>query len=131
MVESKQANVKLEPSWKAALRDEFSKPYFSALSEFVRSEYKKRTVYPKPADIFRAFDLCSFEDVRVVIIGQDPYHGPHQANGLSFAVQSGMKLPPSLQNIFKEIKNDLGQDPIQDGELTRWRNKAFFCSMPP
>jgi len=96
-------NVKLEPSWKEALQDEFSKAYFEKLTRFVKEEYKKGAVYPAPKNIFRAFDLCPFDRVKVVILGQDPYHGPKQANGLCFAVGEGVDLPPSLQNIYKEL----------------------------
>lgn len=123
---SKPKDVHIEPSWKKALSDEFQKPYFEALRHFIKNEYQSRTIYPKPADIFRAFELCPFDQVKVVIIGQDPYHGPGQANGLSFAVQSGKQLPPSLQNIFKEIKNDLGQDEYQDGDLSRWAKQGVL-----
>ena len=100
--------VKIEPSWKEALIEEFGKPYFATLSQFVREEYKKTRVYPPAKHIFRAFDLCPFNTVEVVILGQDPYHGVGQANGLSFAVGEGVRPPPSLQNIFKEIESDLG-----------------------
>jgi uracil-DNA glycosylase len=113
--------VKIEPSWKEQLKDEFEKPYFKELTEFVKTEYKDEVVYPAPKYIFRAFDLCPFEKVKVVILGQDPYHGPKQANGLCFAVDEGTQLPPSLQNIFKEIESDLGQ-PLKSrsGDLSRW-----------
>ena len=97
-------SVKIEETWKKALENEFGKVYFKELSQFVKSEYKTHKVFPQPKDIFRAFDMCPFEKVKVVIIGQDPYHGIHQANGLSFAVHQGLALPPSLKNIFKEIK---------------------------
>ncbi len=99
-------DVKMEESWKRRLAGEFEKPYFAELSAFVRQEYKNEVVYPPPKYIFRAFDLCPFEQVQVVILGQDPYHGPKQANGLCFAVDEGTKLPPSLQNIFKEIASE-------------------------
>ena len=94
-------NVTIESSWKEKLKEEFEKPYFTELTSFVRSAYQNELVYPHPKSIFRAFDLCPFEKVEVVILGQDPYHGHNQANGLSFAVNDGVKLPPSLQNIFK------------------------------
>ncbi len=100
-------NIKIEPSWKRVLLDEFGKNYFKELAEFVRGEYEHAIVYPPPKNIFRAFDLCPFDQVNVVILGQDPYHGPRQANGLCFAVTEGLVLPPSLQNIFKELQNDL------------------------
>src|SRR5579863_8850832 len=102
-------DVKLEPSWKEALQDEFGKDYFKKLAEFVKGEYKHAIVYPPPKNIFRAFELTPFDKVKVVILGQDPYHGAGQANGLCFAVNQGVPLPPSLHNIFKEIESDLGK----------------------
>jgi uracil-DNA glycosylase len=119
-------DIKLEPSWKAALSEEFDKPYFKELSGFVHDEYKKGTIYPNPKDIFRAFDLCPFDTTRVVIIGQDPYHGPKQANGLCFAVHEGIPLPPSLKNIFKEIESDLGVKPEPNGDLSRWAKQGVL-----
>jgi len=101
--------IDLEPSWKAVLEPEFDAPYFTALTEFVRKEYTSETVYPSPKAIFRAFELCPFERVKVVILGQDPYHGNGQANGLSFAVNDGVPLPPSLRNIYQELESDLGR----------------------
>lgn len=118
--------VKIEDSWKKALENEFGKTYFKELTKFVKSEYKEHKVYPQPKDIFRAFDMCPFEKVKVVIIGQDPYHGASQANGLSFAVHEGIRIPPSLQNIFKEIKNDVGIEPIQNGDLSRWATQGVL-----
>ncbi len=118
--------IKIEPSWKNTLSQEFDKEYFKDLSKFVREEYLSTPVYPKPQDVFRAFELCPFDQVNVVIVGQDPYHGKGQANGLSFAVDSTMKIPPSLQNMLKEIKNDLGIDPIQSGDLTRWAKQGVL-----
>lgn len=100
--------VQIESSWKEALKDEFGKPYFKELAEFVRGEYARTRVYPAPKNIFRAFALCPFDNVKVVILGQDPYHGAHQATGLSFAVAEGVRNPPSLQNIFKELESDVG-----------------------
>ncbi len=119
-------DVKLEPSWKRHLSDEFVKPYFTKLREFVKSEYLHHKVFPEPKNIFRAFDLCPFDKVKVVIIGQDPYHGVGQANGLSFAVSEDVSIPPSLKNIFKEIKSDLGIEPIQNGDLTRWAKQGVL-----
>lgn len=113
-------DVKIEASWKKALDAEFGKEYFHKLREFVREEYQTEAVYPKPKDIFRAFDLTPFDTVKVVILGQDPYHGEGQATGLSFAVNDGVRLPPSLQNIFKEIADDLGAPPQPSGDLSRW-----------
>lgn len=118
--------MNIEASWKKILSSESEKAYFNELSRFVKGEYAQHTVYPKSEDIFRAFDLCPFDSVRVVIIGQDPYHGEGQANGLSFAVNSGITLPPSLKNIFKEIKSDLGVDPRPDGDLTRWAKQGVL-----
>jgi len=113
--------VKIDPMWREKLRDEFESMWFEELAEFVKKEYKSETVYPPPKHIFRAFDLCPFGKVKVVILGQDPYHGTKQANGLCFAVESEMPLPPSLQNIFKEIERDL-EAPMKNksGDLARW-----------
>ncbi len=119
-------NIKIEQSWKDRLRGEFTKDYFKDLANFVKEEYKKAKVYPMPKDIFRAFELCPFGEVRVVILGQDPYHGAHQANGLSFAVHSDVSLPPSLQNIFKEIESDLGIKVKKDGDLSRWAKQGVL-----
>lgn len=118
--------VKIEESWKKALQDEFGKPYFEQLTVFVKDEYKKGVVYPMPKNIFRAFELCPFSKVEVVILGQDPYHGAGQANGLSFAVGEGVRLPPSLQNIFKEIKTDVGVEPQLSGDLSRWATQGVL-----
>jgi uracil-DNA glycosylase len=118
--------VKIAPSWKDRLKDEFQKPYFSNLTEFVKSEYTSNVVYPPGKEIFRAFDCCDFEQVKVVIIGQDPYHGEGQANGLCFSVRKGVRMPPSLVNIFKEIRNDLGKPIPQSGELERWANQGVL-----
>lgn len=123
---SKARDVKIEKSWKKALNSEFGKPYFKDLAVFVREEYKSKTVYPPPKNIFRAFDLCPLNKVKVVIVGQDPYHGPRQANGLSFAVEEGVRLPSSLQNIFKEIRNDLKINPLPSGDLSRWAKQGVF-----
>jgi uracil-DNA glycosylase len=119
-------DVKIAVSWKDRLQEEFTTPYFESLISFVRSEYKANTVYPPGKDIFRAFDACSFDQVKVVIIGQDPYHGPGQANGLCFSVQKGMKMPPSLMNIFKEIHKDLGKPVPADGDLGRWAEQGVL-----
>ena len=118
--------VKIEESWQNALKEEFEKPYFNALTDFVKSEYSKHTIYPKGKDIFRAFDKCSFDKVKVVILGQDPYHGPGQANGLCFSVHEGVPFPPSLVNIFKEIKEDLGKDMPPNGSLDRWAQQGVL-----
>lgn len=121
-------NVRIEKSWQKVLAHEFEKPYFEQLTEFVRNEYQETTVYPNPKNLFRAFEPCPFNDVRVVILGQDPYHGKGQANGLCFSVQSGVKHPPSLQNIFTEIRDDTGT-PSQcehDGNLTPWAQQGVL-----
>lgn len=102
-------NVKIASSWKEKLSDEFEKPYFDSLAAFVKSEYQQKQVYPAGGEIFNAFDHCPFDKVKVVILGQDPYHGPGQAHGLSFSVREGVPFPPSLLNIFKELKQDLGE----------------------
>ncbi|MEI6238042.1 MAG: uracil-DNA glycosylase [bacterium] len=120
------SNLKIEGSWKAELCGEFTKPYFKKLSSFIRNEYLEQKVYPKPADIFRAFGLCPFDKAKVVIIGQDPYHGPKQANGLCFAVHETVPIPPSLKNIFKEIEGDLGYIPEQNGDLSRWAKQGVL-----
>lgn len=113
-------NVKIDNSWREHIGAEFEKPYFSALTDFVRHEYTTTTCYPPGSLIFNAFNLCPFDRVKVVIIGQDPYHEPGQAQGLSFSVPEGVPLPPSLQNIFKEIQLDLGKPMPPTGDLTRW-----------
>jgi uracil-DNA glycosylase len=118
--------VKIESSWKKALASEFEKPYFKELSQFVREEYVNKIIYPLPKDLFRAFDLCTFNNVEVVILGQDPYHNPYQANGLCFAVHEGIMLPPSLKNIYKEIETDLGITPLQSGDLSRWAKQGVL-----
>ena len=110
--------IKLEPSWKKALQEEFGKEYFKRLTEFVRGEYLSAKVFPPPKFIFHAFELCPFDKVKVVILGQDPYHGDKQAHGLSFSVPENIALPPSLQNIYKEIESDLGQKLVhRSGDL--------------
>lgn len=120
-------NVRIEPSWAKHLSDEFEKEYFAELTKFVKNEYKNGAVYPAPKNIFRAFDLCPFEKVKVVVLGQDPYHGERQANGLAFAVNASERVPPSLQNIFKEIESDLGKPLIHtDGDLTRWAKQGVL-----
>ena len=120
-------NVKIEPSWAEHLKGEFEKNYFAELTAFVKKEYEDGKVYPHPKNIFRAFDLCPFEKVKVVILGQDPYHGEGQANGLCFAVGEGVRVPPSLQNIFKEIQSDLGKPLVHtDGDLARWAKQGVL-----
>jgi len=112
-------DVRIEPAWKERLKEEFEKEYFLKLSEFVKEEYRNKTVYPPGSLIFNAFNLCPFDKVKAVIVGQDPYHGPGQAHGLCFSVREGVPFPPSLVNIFKEIESDLGSRPAK-GDLTRW-----------
>lgn len=119
-------NVQIEEGWKKALAPEFEKDYFVRLTDFVRQEYQQTTVYPPGRLIFNAFNLCPFDKVKVVIIGQDPYHGPGQAHGLCFSVNDGVALPPSLQNIFKEIHDDLGMPIPASGNLTRWAEQGVL-----
>ena len=119
-------NVAIEPSWKEKLTDEFGKEYFAELTSFVKQEYLSSTVYPHPKNIFRAFALTPFDAVKVVILGQDPYHGIGQAIGLSFAVEEGVRNPPSLQNIFKEVEADMGYAPDPSGDLTRWATQGVL-----
>jgi uracil-DNA glycosylase len=119
-------DVKIANSWKSKLTEEFNKPYFGELSDFIRQEYKKQRVYPPGKEIFRAFDACDFDNLKVVIIGQDPYHGAGQANGLCFSVTPGVKMPPSLVNIFKEIRNDLGKPLPATGDLGRWADQGVL-----
>ena len=119
-------NVQIEDSWKTHLQPEFDKDYFYKLTNFVREEYGKNTIYPPGKLIFNAFNLCPFDKVKVVIIGQDPYHGPGQAHGLCFSVPEGIEPPPSLQNIFKEINNDLGKPVPTSGNLERWAEQGVL-----
>lgn len=119
--------VRIHDSWKRHLAEEFKEPYFKELAAFVRNEYEHETVYPPPKHIFRAFDLTPFDEVKVVILGQDPYHGKGQANGLCFAVGAEVPLPPSLQNIFKEIEADIGKPLVhRDGDLARWAQQGVL-----
>ena len=119
-------DVKIEQSWKEVLQTEFDKPYFTSLTDFVRDEYRHATVFPPASLIFNAFNLCPFSDVKVVLIGQDPYHEPGQAHGLCFSVNDGVQFPPSLLNIFKELKSDLGVEIPQSGNLTRWAQQGVL-----
>jgi uracil-DNA glycosylase len=118
--------VKIESSWKNKLQDEFDKKYFLELTSFVREQYKTKLIYPAGKDIFKAFDECPFDNVRVVIIGQDPYHGAGQANGLCFSVNDGVTQPPSLKNIFKEIESDIGKPAPKSGNLERWAKQGVL-----
>lgn len=119
-------NVKIEESWKRVLQPEFEKGYFATLTEAVRREYSVASCYPPGRFIFNAFNLCPFDKVRVVIIGQDPYHEQGQAMGLSFSVPKGIQMPPSLINIFKEIHDDLGKPIPTDGDLSRWARQGVL-----
>ncbi len=119
-------NIRIEQSWKEALATEWDAPYFRNLTDFVRDRYKMGRVYPPGNRIFAAFDSCKFDDVKVVILGQDPYHGPGQANGLCFSVNSGVPCPPSLQNIFKEVSDDTGAPLPADGDLSRWARQGVL-----
>lgn len=118
--------VRIGGGWKKKLESEFGESYFVGLTDFVHREYAKSTVYPEPKNIFRAFDLTSFDEVKVVILGQDPYHGAGQANGLCFAVNPGVRPPPSLQNIFKELESDLGHEVSHDTDLSRWAKQGVL-----
>lgn len=119
-------HIKIEKSWKKALQEEFSRPYFTELISFVKEEYQQHTCYPKGKDIFAAFDSCLLEKIKVVIIGQDPYHGEGQANGLCFSVQEGVAHPPSLINIFKELEKDLGKSYPKSGDLSNWAKQGVL-----
>lgn len=119
-------NVEIEDSWKQHLQEEFDKPYFVALTNFVKAEYTKYTCYPPAKLVFNAFNACPFDKVKVVLIGQDPYHELGQAQGLCFSVNDGVPFPPSLQNIFKEIESDLGISVPKSGSLLRWANQGVM-----
>lgn len=119
-------DVKIDESWKEQLAGEFNKEYFIKLTDFVRNEYKTKTIFPPAKLIFNAFDHTPFDKVKVVILGQDPYHNVGQAHGLSFSVNDGVRIPPSLVNIFKEINDDLGVPVPKSGNLTRWANQGVF-----
>lgn len=119
-------HVTIDPSWKAVLKDEFEKPYFLELINFVKNEYDNHVCYPQRSEIFAAFNHCTFENVKVVIIGQDPYHGPNQANGLCFSVHDGIPHPPSLINIFKELEKDVQKPYPKSGDLTSWADQGVL-----
>lgn len=120
-------NIDIHPSWKNALKEEFGKSYMDELRTFLKKELQsKKTIFPKPKDIFTAFNTTPFDSVKVVILGQDPYHGPGQAHGLSFSVPPGVRIPPSLLNIYKELKNDLGIDPPKHGYLKSWAEQGVL-----
>ena len=119
-------NVRISPSWNALLSSEFEKPYFQALTSFVKKEYSEHICYPKGKEIFAAFDKCPVENLKVVLLGQDPYHGEGQANGLSFSVRDGIAHPPSLVNIFREIEEDLKLPYPESGNLSRWAEQGIL-----
>jgi len=119
-------DVKIEDSWRQLLQQEFDKAYFGELINFVKQEYQTQTIFPPGKEIFNAFNLCPFNQLKVVIIGQDPYHGPGQAHGLCFSVRDGIDFPPSLRNIFKEISSDTGAPVPQSGNLTRWASQGVL-----
>ena len=119
-------DVRIENSWKEKLKGEFDKPYFEALTNFVRDEYETQKIFPSASQIFNAFDKCPYNEVKVVIIGQDPYHNIGQANGLSFSVNEGVRIPPSLLNIYKEIEADLGKPIPKSGDLERWSRQGVL-----
>lgn len=118
--------VDIEESWKALLSEEFEKPYFKNLAKFVKKEYSTEQCFPPAHQVFAAFDHCPLDELKVVILGQDPYHGPKQANGLSFSVNDGIKMPPSLVNIFREIEEDLGKEVPATGNLERWAKQGVL-----
>ena len=118
--------VRIDESWRQVLQPEFDKPYFELLTDFVRHAYATRQCFPPAGQIFRAFDLCPFDKVRVVIIGQDPYHDVNQAHGLCFSVQDGVRIPPSLENIYKELNRDLGKPIPTSGNLTHWAEQGVL-----
>jgi uracil-DNA glycosylase len=119
-------NVRIDESWRKVLQTEFDKPYFELLTDFVRHAYRTTQCFPPAGQIFRAFDLCPFDKVRVVIIGQDPYHDVNQAHGLCFSVQDGVRIPPSLDNIYKELNRDLGKPMPTSGNLTHWAEQGVL-----
>lgn len=119
-------NVRIEDSWRKALAEQWDAPYFKELTDWVRLQYATKRVYPPASKIFAAFDSCPVDKVKVVIIGQDPYHGPNQANGLCFSVNDGVPLPPSLVNIFKEISSDTGSPVPESGNLERWARQGVL-----
>lgn len=118
--------VRIEPTWQRALQQQWDAPYFAQLADFVRNAYASSAIYPPAGRIFAAFDACPYDQVKVVIVGQDPYHEPGQANGLCFSVNDGVSLPPSLVNIYKEIADDLGVEPYASGDLRRWANQGVL-----
>ncbi len=126
LVVKSNMDLKIEPSWQEALTEEFEKPYFNELTETVKQAYLNEVIYPHPKNIFSAFSFCTFDKVKVVILGQDPYHGTGQAHGLSFSVPDGIKTPPSLQNIYKELKSDIGKEIPTHGNLEHWAKQGVL-----
>jgi len=118
--------VKIEKTWKEQLQAEFEKEYFQSLRDFVKHEYQTKLIYPRPENIFKAFDLCPFNETKVVILGQDPYHGPKQAHGLAFSVKEGIVAPPSLVNIFKELEADIGRKKLSGTDLSSWASQGVL-----
>ena len=118
--------IDIEESWYTSLKDEFKKEYFKSLRLEIRSLYKTKEIYPHPSDVFNAFNLTPFNKVKVVIIGQDPYHGPKQAHGLCFSVNENIKVPPSLKNIFKELKDDMNIETPKSGDLSKWATQGIL-----
>ena len=118
--------IKISKNWFSILHEEFSKPYFLGLQQFLKQEYSTKKIYPKPENIFSALNMVKYEDVKVVIFGQDPYHQPGQAHGLCFSVQEGVKIPPSLVNIFKEIEDEFGYKCLTNGDLSRWAKQGVL-----
>ncbi len=119
-------NFKITKSWKNILEEEFEKEYFKQLADFIKQEYKTQKIYPPDYEIFNAFNLCSFNNLKVVIIGQDPYHGEGQAHGLCFSVKEGVKTPPSLRNIYKELHDDLGKEIPKTGNISHWAKQGVL-----
>jgi uracil-DNA glycosylase len=119
-------NVNIEKTWNEQLQGEFEKEYFQSLRDFVRHEYQTKIIYPRPENIFKAFDLCHFDKTKVVILGQDPYHEPGQAHGLAFSVKTGVKMPPSLVNIFKELEKDMGKKKLSGSDLSSWAEQGVL-----
>ncbi len=123
---TQQMSVTIEKSWEEKLSKEFEKSYFKQLVRSVKDSYSKKIIFPKGSEIFRAFDLCNFSSTKVVVLGQDPYHGLGQANGLCFSVNPGINLPPSLKNIFKELESDIGQSCKKQGDLSSWAKQGVL-----
>lgn len=119
-------DIEIEKTWKEQLQGELEKEYFKSLLDFVRHEYQTKTIYPQAEHIFKAFDLCLFDKTKIIILGQDPYHNPKQAHGLAFSVPAGVKTPPSLVNIFKELKTDIGREKLSGSDLSSWAKQGVL-----